>query len=89
MASSNLITTPFTAASTAEDVARGIDLAGLRAVVTGASSGIGAETARVLVSAGAEVTLAVRNTEAGEAVAGMRGHGARVHPACGCTAATA
>jgi len=69
MASSNLITTPFTAASTAEDVARGIDLAGLRAVVTGASSGIGAETARVLVSAGAEVTLAVRNTEAGEAVA--------------------
>jgi NAD(P)-dependent dehydrogenase (short-subunit alcohol dehydrogenase family) len=35
-------------------------------VVTGASSGIGIETARALAAAGAEVTLAVRDIEAGE-----------------------
>ena len=61
-----LITTRFTAHSTAADVLDGVDLGGLRAVVTGASSGIGVETARALASAGAEVTLAVRNTAAGE-----------------------
>ncbi|MGV9385508.1 SDR family NAD(P)-dependent oxidoreductase [Nonomuraea sp. NPDC003707] len=63
------ITTPFTATSTAAEVAAGIDLSGRRAIVTGASSGIGAETARTLADAGAEVTLAVRNPAAGEHVA--------------------
>jgi NAD(P)-dependent dehydrogenase (short-subunit alcohol dehydrogenase family) len=63
------ITTPFTRESTAEDVIAGVDLGGKRAIVTGGASGIGAETARVLASAGAEVTLAVRNLEAGEKVA--------------------
>jgi NAD(P)-dependent dehydrogenase (short-subunit alcohol dehydrogenase family) len=53
------------ASSTADDVVRGVDLTGLRAVVTGASSGIGVETARSLARAGADVTLAVRNTDAG------------------------
>ena len=57
----SLITTPFTAASTATEVLAGVDLAGVRAIVTGASSGLGAETARVLAAAGAEVTYAVRN----------------------------
>ena len=51
------------------DVVDGINLDGLRAVVTGASSGIGVETARALVSAGAEVTLAVRDTAAGDLTA--------------------
>ncbi|WP_432840400.1 SDR family NAD(P)-dependent oxidoreductase [Dactylosporangium sp. CA-092794] len=60
-----LITTRFDAGSTADDVVAGLDLSGVRAVVTGASSGIGVETARSLARAGAEVTLAVRNTEAG------------------------
>ena len=63
------ITTPFGEFSTADEVAEGIDLDGRRAVVTGASSGIGIETARTLASHGAHVTLAVRDTGAGERVA--------------------
>jgi NAD(P)-dependent dehydrogenase (short-subunit alcohol dehydrogenase family) len=63
------ITTPFGFTSTAAEVIAGVDLSGKRAIVTGASSGIGVETARALADAGAAVTLAVRNTEAGERVA--------------------
>ena len=63
------ITTPFNAESTAAEVIAGIDLAGRRAIVTGGASGIGVETARALAGAGAEVTLAVRNLEAGERTA--------------------
>lgn len=59
------ITTPFTWESTAAEVIEGSDLSGKRAIVTGAASGIGVETARALAGAGAEVTLAVRNTDAG------------------------
>jgi NAD(P)-dependent dehydrogenase (short-subunit alcohol dehydrogenase family) len=64
-----LITTPFTALSTADDVLQGVDLTGVCAVVTGASSGLGIETARALTAAGAVVFMAVRNTSAGAAVA--------------------
>jgi len=64
-----LITTQFDAHSTADDVVRGLDLAGLRAIVTGASSGLGMETARSLARAGASVTVAVRNIEAGHQAA--------------------
>jgi NAD(P)-dependent dehydrogenase (short-subunit alcohol dehydrogenase family) len=63
------ITTQFGAQSTAAEVIAGIDLTGRRAIVTGGASGIGVETARALASANAEVTLAVRNLEAGERVA--------------------
>ncbi len=63
------ITTPFGFASTAAEVIDGVDLRGKSAIVTGASSGIGVETARALASAGAAVTLAVRDTAAGERVA--------------------
>jgi NAD(P)-dependent dehydrogenase (short-subunit alcohol dehydrogenase family) len=52
--------------TTADEVVAGLDLIGLRAVVTGASSGIGLETARSLARAGAEVTLAVRNVDTGK-----------------------
>jgi len=60
-----LITSPFGAETTAEEVVAGVELTGKRAIVTGASSGIGVETVRALASVGAEVTLAVRDLEAG------------------------
>src|SRR5262245_58879953 len=63
------ITTSFGAESTAAEVIEGIDLTGKRAIVTGGASGIGVETARALASAGADVTLAVRNLDAGAATA--------------------
>ena len=53
----------FGAASTAEDVIKGIDLTGKVAIVTGGYSGIGLETARVLHGAGARVVVPARNVE--------------------------
>jgi NAD(P)-dependent dehydrogenase (short-subunit alcohol dehydrogenase family) len=64
-----LISTPFGFHSTAAEVAAGIDLSGKHAIVTGAASGIGIETARALAGTGAAVTLAVRDVDTGEAVA--------------------
>jgi NAD(P)-dependent dehydrogenase (short-subunit alcohol dehydrogenase family) len=73
MQEQTLIRTPFGFDSTASEVVAGIDLRGKRAVVTGASSGIGLETARALAGAGAEVTLAVRDADAGDrTAAGIR-----------------
>jgi NAD(P)-dependent dehydrogenase (short-subunit alcohol dehydrogenase family) len=60
------ITTPFGAQSTAEEVIAGVDLTGKRAVLTGGGAGLGAETARVLAMAGAEVTVATRNLDAAQ-----------------------
>ena len=54
--------------STAQDALQGQKLEGLTAIVTGASSGLGVETTRVLALAGANVTMAVRSVEAGEKV---------------------
>lgn len=51
--------------STAAEVVAGVDLRGSVIVVTGGASGIGLETARALASAGARVTLAVRDVQAG------------------------
>jgi NAD(P)-dependent dehydrogenase (short-subunit alcohol dehydrogenase family) len=63
------VTSPFGFTSTAADVIDGIDLHGRRALVTGAASGIGMETARALASAGAETFIAARDTYAVERVA--------------------
>ncbi|ASW56150.1 SDR family NAD(P)-dependent oxidoreductase [Plantactinospora sp. KBS50] len=65
MTTSTPVSTPFSRETTAMDVVRGLDLTNRRAVVTGGSSGIGVETARALAAAGADVTLAVRNIDAG------------------------
>src|SRR4051794_40079662 len=63
------ITTPFGFDATAAEVVADVDLTGKRAIVTGGASGIGVETARALAGAGATVTVAARNTEAGDGVA--------------------
>ena len=62
-------TTPYGFSTTAEEVVNGVDLTGRRAIVTGGASGIGVETARALASAGADVTLAVRDLAAGRRAA--------------------
>ena len=53
----------FGAASTAMEVVSGIDLSGKLAVVTGGASGLGFETTRALVHAGAEVIVPARSPE--------------------------
>jgi NAD(P)-dependent dehydrogenase (short-subunit alcohol dehydrogenase family) len=55
--------------TTALEVVEGIDLKGKEVIVTGASAGIGIETARALAKAGARVVLGVRNLEKAEPVA--------------------
>ena len=52
--------------STAEDVTKGMDLAGLTALVTGCNSGLGLETMRVLTMRGAHVIGAARTTQKAE-----------------------
>ncbi|MFF3565645.1 SDR family NAD(P)-dependent oxidoreductase [Streptomyces sp. NPDC002574] len=69
MTDTTRFTTPFTRRTTADEVIAGVDLGGRRAIVTGGASGIGVETARALASAGAEVTLAVRDLDAGRRTA--------------------
>jgi NAD(P)-dependent dehydrogenase (short-subunit alcohol dehydrogenase family) len=81
MTENSAIQTGFSARSTIWDVAEGIDLSSRRAIVTGASSGIGIETARALAAAGAEVSLGVRDATAGERTAAeiRQTTGAAVH----------
>jgi NAD(P)-dependent dehydrogenase (short-subunit alcohol dehydrogenase family) len=71
---------PFGRDTTAAEVVAGVDLSGKRAVVTGGASGIGIETARALAHAGAEVTLAVRNLDAGAKTAAEIGRNVLVAP---------
>ncbi len=59
---------------TAIEVVDGVDLSGKTCVVTGASAGLGRESARALALTGAHVVLAARNSEAlAEAEAWVRG----------------
>lgn len=55
--------------TTTDEVLQGIDLAGKQVLITGASTGLGEETARALASKGAAITLAVRDLAKGEAAA--------------------
>lgn len=55
--------TPFGPFTTAEEVARNVDLAGKTAIVTGGASNLGRETVRVLTSKGAHVTVPARHVE--------------------------
>src|SRR5689334_6471443 len=59
------IGTGFTAASTADEVLRGIGLTGKNVIVTGGHGGLGLGTTRALASAGASVTRASRDPERG------------------------
>ncbi|MFB7275599.1 SDR family NAD(P)-dependent oxidoreductase [Streptomyces hydrogenans] len=54
---------PFSAASTAEDILAGRDLSGMTAVVTGGYSGLGLETTRILTAAGARVVVPARRPD--------------------------
>jgi hypothetical protein len=63
------LVTPFGFGSTTSDVLQGVDLSGKTALVTGANSGIGYETARALASAGAAVVVAARHDRAGSGAA--------------------
>lgn len=59
----------FGSETTTSEVLAGCDLSGKVALVTGASGGLGAETARALAQAGARVILAARDTAKAESVA--------------------
>jgi len=60
----------FGSESTTDEVLGGVDLSGLLVLITGASAGIGQETARALAAHGAGVVLGVRDLEKGERAAG-------------------
>ena len=57
----------FSFRTTAREVVEGIDLSCRQVVLTGASSGIGVETARALAHAGADLVVGVRDVAKGEA----------------------
>lgn len=68
------MTKKFGAKSTADEVLSGVNLKGKRFLITGASSGIGLETARSLASHGASVIGTVRSlTKARRATTSARG----------------
>lgn len=60
-------TSPFGADSTAEEVTAGLDLAGKTYAITGANSGLGYETMRVLAMRGAHVIGIARTMDKAEA----------------------
>ena len=61
--------------STTDDVLAGVDLTGKTILVTGASGGLGEETARALAARGAGVTIAARSQDKLDAAAARIGKG--------------
>jgi len=61
----------FGSESTTDEVLHGIDLSGKWVLITGASAGLGQETARAVVAHGANVVLGVRDPVKGEAAADL------------------
>jgi NAD(P)-dependent dehydrogenase (short-subunit alcohol dehydrogenase family) len=65
---------PFNSSSTAEQVTAGLDLTGLTIAITGANSGLGYETMRVLALRGAHIIgIARTQAKADEACASIQG----------------
>src|SRR5437868_3351676 len=64
------LASPFNATSTAAEVIRGHNLRGKTAIITGGAAGIGLETTRALVSAGARVIVPARDTAKAKAALG-------------------
>lgn len=60
------INSGFNAASTSDEVIKGIDLSGKTAIVTGGYVGLGLETTKKLASAGAKVIVPARSREKAE-----------------------
>lgn len=63
------VASPFNSHSLASEVIKGVDLKGKTAIVTGGSAGLGVETARALLTAGASVILPTRSRAKAEKVA--------------------
>ncbi len=57
----------FGAKTTTDEVLDGIDLSGKSVLITGGTSGLGAETARAMAAKGAEVTITARTGVKGQA----------------------
>ncbi|GAD58289.1 SDR family NAD(P)-dependent oxidoreductase [Brevundimonas abyssalis] len=64
------MTSNFGATSTTDDVLAGVNLSGKRILVTGASAGLGVETARALAAHGADVVGAARDLAKAERATG-------------------
>jgi NAD(P)-dependent dehydrogenase (short-subunit alcohol dehydrogenase family) len=68
----------FGRASTAIDIIKGVDLVGKVGIITGGYSGLGLETARTLVSAGARIIVPARDVERARKVIAEAGGGMEV-----------
>jgi len=62
---------PYGFETTTDEILDGVDLSGRRMLITGASAGLGQETARALAAHGADVVMAARDLEKAERAAAV------------------